>query len=132
MKSIPLRLHDDVVTVTFTLTNNGTVAGTEVSFDVISTSPLFLSLRVLSPVTQIPQLYTSPPASAKSAPFNLKGFDSVFLAPGASTTVSMSLSRLDFSVWDVTSQSWQIATGETGISVGASSRDLRLKGSITN
>ncbi|KAI0639226.1 beta-glucosidase [Trametes polyzona] len=102
-------LHDPVVTVTFTVTNNGTVAGTE-----------------------IPQLYTSPPASAKSAPFNLKGFDSVFLAPGESTTVTLTLSRLDFSVWDVASQSWQIAKGATGISVGASSRDLRLKGSITN
>ncbi|RPD81819.1 beta-glucosidase [Lentinus tigrinus ALCF2SS1-7] len=102
-------LHDKVVTVTFTVTNNGTVAGTE-----------------------IPQLYTSPPASAKSAPFNLKGFDSIFLAPGESTTVTMELSRLDFSVWDVVSQSWQIPSGVTGISVGASSRDLRLKGSITN
>ncbi|TBU49701.1 beta-glucosidase [Dichomitus squalens] len=102
-------LHDPVVTVTFTLTNNGTVAGTE-----------------------IPQLYTSPPASAESAPFNLKGFDSVPLAPGQSTTVSMTLSRLDFSTWDVVSQSWQVTTGVTGISVGASSRDLRLIGSITN
>ena len=81
---------------------------------------------------QIPQLYTSPPASAKSAPFNLKGFDSIFLAPGESTTVTMQLSRFDFSVWDVVSQSWQIPSGVTGISVGASSRDLRLKGSITN
>ncbi|CDO72401.1 Glycoside Hydrolase Family 3 protein [Trametes cinnabarina] len=102
-------LHDPVVTVTFTLTNNGTVAGTEV-----------------------PQLYTSPPASANSAPFNLKGFDSVFLGPGESTTVTMTLARIDFSVWDVPSHSWQIAKGVTGISVGASSRDLRLKGSITN
>ncbi|PIL32144.1 hypothetical protein GSI_06850 [Ganoderma sinense ZZ0214-1] len=102
-------LHDPVVNVTFTVTNNGTVAGTE-----------------------IPQLYTSSPASAQSAPFNLKGFDSIFLVPGQSTTVSMSLSRLDFSTWDVVSQSWQIPSGVTGISVGASSRDLRLKGSITN
>lgn len=97
------------MTVTFTLTNNGTVDGTEV-----------------------PQLYTSPPASAKSAPFNLKEFDSVFLPAGASTTVSFSLSRYSFAVWDVVSQSWQIPSGATGISVGASSRDLRLKGSITN
>nr|AAC26489.1 cellulose-binding beta-glucosidase [Phanerodontia chrysosporium] len=102
-------LHDSVVTVSFTLTNNGTVDGTEV-----------------------PQLYLSPPASAKSAPQNLKGFDSVFLPAGASTTVSFELSRYSFSVWDVVSQSWQIPAGVTGISVGASSRDLRLKGSITN
>ncbi|KAI0095309.1 cellulose-binding beta-glucosidase [Irpex rosettiformis] len=102
-------LHDPVVTVTFTLTNTGQVDGTE-----------------------IPQLYTSPPASAKSAPNNLKGFDSVFLAVGASTTVSFELSRYDFSVWNVVSQQWDIPSGVTGISIGASSRDVRLKGSITN
>ncbi|KAI0348700.1 beta-glucosidase [Trametopsis cervina] len=102
-------LHTPVVTVTFTLTNTGTVAGTE-----------------------IPQLYISPPSTAKSAPNNLKGFDSVFLAAGASTTVSLSLTRYHFSIWDVVSQQWLIPSGVTGISVGASSRDLRLKGSITN
>ncbi|KAI0085604.1 glycoside hydrolase superfamily [Irpex rosettiformis] len=102
-------LHDPVVTVTFTLTNTGQVDGME-----------------------IPQLYTSPPASAKSAPNNLKGFDSVFLAVGASTTVSFELSRYDFSVWNVVSQQWDIPSGVTGVSIGASSRDVRLKGSITN
>lgn len=78
------------------------------------------------------QLYTSPPASANQAPNNLKGFDAVWLNPGESKTVTLSLSRYDFSFWDVVSQSWQIATGKTGISVGSSSRDLKLKGSITN
>ncbi|THH31978.1 hypothetical protein EUX98_g2202 [Antrodiella citrinella] len=102
-------LHDSVVTVSFTLTNNGTVAGTEV-----------------------PQLYLSPPASTNSAPLNLKGFDSVPLAPGQSTTVSFSLSRYSFATWDVPSQSWQIPTGVTGIAVGASSRDIRLRASFTN
>ncbi|KAI0762855.1 beta-glucosidase [Fomes fomentarius] len=102
-------LHQPVVTVSFTLKNTGARAGTE-----------------------IPQLYTSPPSSAKSAPFNLKGFDAVYLGPGESKTVTFQLSRYDFSVWDVVSQSWQVATGKTGISVGASSRDLKLNGSITN
>lgn len=98
-----------MVSVSFTLKNNGTVDGTEV-----------------------PQLYLSPPASAKSAPVNLKGFDSIFLPAGASTTVTIELSRYSFSVWDVVSQNWQIPSGVTGVSVGASSRDLRLKGSIMN
>ena len=104
-----IRLHDPVVNVSFSVTNTGSKAGTEVV-----------------------QLYTSPPASANQAPNNLKGFDAVFLNPGETKTVTIQLSQYDFSVWDVESQSWQIATGETGISVGASSRDLRLKGSITN
>ncbi|TFK76897.1 glycoside hydrolase family 3 protein [Pluteus cervinus] len=102
-------LHDKVVSVTFTLTNNGTVAGHE-----------------------IPQLYLSPPTSAQSAPRNLKGFDSVYLAPGASKSVTLQLSRHDFSIWDTAAQRWTIPTGATGISVGASSRDIRLTGSITN
>ena len=103
------RLHDSVVTVSFTLTNTGSRAGTE-----------------------IPQLYTTPPASAAQAPLNLKGFDAVYLAPGESKTVTFDLSRYDFSYWDVISQSWQIAKGTTGLSVGASSRNIKLKGSIVN
>ncbi|KAI0374300.1 beta-glucosidase [Pilatotrama ljubarskyi] len=81
---------------------------------------------------QVPQLYTSPPASAQSAPLNLKGFDAVFLNQGESKTVTFQLSRYDFSVWDVVAQRWEIPQGVTGISVGASSRNLKLKGSITN
>jgi hypothetical protein len=50
------------------------------------------------------QLYISPPASANSPPQLLRGFDSVFLAPGASTTVSFSLSRYDLSIWNVVTQ----------------------------
>ncbi|KAJ3736982.1 beta-glucosidase [Lentinula guzmanii] len=101
--------HDAVVNVTFTVENNGTVSGNEV-----------------------PQLYITLPSSAGAAPLNLKGFDSVFLAPGQSTQVTMSLSRFDFSVWDVLSQQWIIPSGATSISIGASSRDIRLSHTITN
>ncbi|TFY82692.1 hypothetical protein EWM64_g1318 [Hericium alpestre] len=95
--------------VSFSLKNNGTVAGHE-----------------------SPQLYTSPPASAKAAPFNLRGFDNVFLAPGESQTVSFNLSRYDLSSWSVTNQRWEVPSGSTGVSMGASSRDLRLQGTIQN
>ena len=122
------RLHDPVVTVSFTLTNTGSVAGTEVMHELV----LSLEITLILGMIKAPQLYLSPPASANSAPFNLRGFDSVFLGPGESKTVSFSLSRYDFSVWDTGSQSWQIVKGTTGISVGASSRDLRLKDSIDN
>ncbi|KDR74106.1 hypothetical protein GALMADRAFT_227804 [Galerina marginata CBS 339.88] len=102
-------LHTKVVTVTFSLNNSGAVAGHE-----------------------IPQLYLSLPASAKSPSKMLKGFDSVFLTPGQTTTVTMQLSRLDFSVWDAVNQRWQIPSGQTGISIGASSRNILLTGSVTN
>ncbi|KAJ7237907.1 beta-glucosidase, partial [Mycena haematopus] len=102
-------LHTAVVTVSFTLNNNGTVAGNEV-----------------------PQLYLTFPTSANTAPMNLKGFDSVFVGAGQSVSVSMTLSRFDFSMWNVLTQRWEIATGTTTISIGASSRDIRLTGTIVN
>ncbi|KAG6845950.1 hypothetical protein H0H87_010998 [Tephrocybe sp. NHM501043] len=101
-------LHTKVITVTFTVKNNGTVAGHE-----------------------IPQLYSSPPASIQSAPKNLKGFDSIYLSPGESKSVSIQLSRYDLSFWEVVSQRWKVPSGTHGISVGASSRDIRLTGSFT-
>lgn len=62
---------------------------------------------------------------------NLKGFDSVSLAAGESKTVTMQLSRFDLSIWNVVNQRYELHTGKTGISVGASSRDIRLTGSLT-
>ncbi|THH07422.1 hypothetical protein EW145_g3390 [Phellinidium pouzarii] len=106
-QSLDSWLHDEVITVSFTLKNNGTVYGTE-----------------------IPQLYTTPPASTNSAPMNLKGFDSVALSVGQSTTVTMQLSRFDLSVWDVGTQRYEVPSENIGISVGASSRDIRLTGTI--
>lgn len=81
---------------------------------------------------QIPQLYLSLPASANSPPKSLKGFDSIFLTPGQTTTVTMQLSRFDLSIWDVVNQRWSIPSGQTNILIGASSRDIRLTSSITN
>ena len=76
------------------------------------------------------QLYLNHPKSAKEPPSILRGFDDIYLVAGASTTVSLSLSRYDLSVWDVVSQSWVRPKGTIGVTIGASSRDARLKGSI--
>ncbi|KAL0950918.1 hypothetical protein HGRIS_007675 [Hohenbuehelia grisea] len=105
--SVDADLHNKVITVQFSVSNVGSVAGTE-----------------------IPQLYTSPPASAQSAPRNLKGFESVFLRPGERQTVTIQLSQFDLSVWDVATQQYKVHSGKTGILIGASSRDIRLTGSI--
>jgi len=106
--SLDPSLHKTAYQVTATITNNGTVAGHE-----------------------CPQLYLSPPASANSPPYLLKGFDSMFLTPGQSKTVTFNISRYDLSIWDVVTQRWQLPRGNTGVTVGASSRDRRLKGTIT-
>ena len=72
------------------------------------------------------------PASTNEPPSLLRGFDSVFLTPGQSKTVTFQLTRYDLSIWDVVSQRWVIPSGTFGINVGASSRDFRLKGSVAH
>ncbi|KAJ7160088.1 glycoside hydrolase family 3 protein [Mycena filopes] len=100
-------LHAPVVTVHFTVKNTGQVGGHE-----------------------IPQLYVSLPGSTNSPPRVLKGFDSVFVSPSQSQGVTIQLSRFDLAVWNVVQQRWQVPAGKIGISVGASSRDIRLNGSL--
>ncbi|KAK3937742.1 beta-glucosidase cel3A [Diplogelasinospora grovesii] len=102
-------LFDTVATVTCAVTNAGGVAGAEV-----------------------PQLYISLPSSAPSAPpKQLRGFAKLSLAPGASGTATFNLRRKDLSYWDVRTQNWIVPSGSFGVSVGASSRDIRLTGTIT-
>ncbi|KAG7099440.1 hypothetical protein E1B28_001291 [Marasmius oreades] len=107
--SLDSGLHEKVVNVAFTIRNSGDVAGNEV-----------------------PQLYLTFPSAAQSAPRNLKGFDNVFIAAGQSKTVTLQLSRFDFSVWNPATQRWEIPSGQTTVAIGASSRDIRLTGSIQN
>jgi len=93
--------------VSFTVKNTGALAGTEIS-----------------------QLYLHFPVRAYEPPSVLRGFTDVKLQPGEAQCVMITLSRYDLSIWDVVSQSWIRPSGWYSLSVGASSRDLRLKGSI--
>ena len=79
---------------------------------------------------QIPQLYLHFPSSAGEPPSVLRGFSDVLLYPGQSKTVTLTLSRYDLSIWDSAAQGWRKPAGEFTFSVGASSRDFKLKGSI--
>lgn len=102
-------LFQQIATATATIANSGSVAGAEVS-----------------------QLYLTLPSGAPAAPpKQLRGFTKLSLQPGASGTATFNLRRRDLSYWDVASQNWVVPKGDFGISVGASSRDLRLTGSIT-
>ena len=95
--------------VSFTLTNSGQMAGAEV-----------------------PQLYLGFPASAGEPPKQLKGFDKVWLAPGASTHVSFALTSRDLSIWDVNTHAWSPVQGSFDVYVGPSSRNVQLKSSFIN
>lgn len=103
-------LWDAFFNVTFSLQNTGSVAGAEVV-----------------------QLYIGFPDSTPSGtpPKQLRGFEKVFLEAGATEVVSLELMRRDISYWDVVSQEWVIPSGEFMVSVGSSSRDLKLIRSVT-
>lgn len=79
---------------------------------------------------QIPQLYLHHPASAGEPPSVLKGFTDVRLKKGQTSTVTLTLSRYDLSIWDTVAQGWVKPSGKITFSVGASSRDFRLTGTI--
>ena len=61
----------------------------------------------------------------------LKGFDKIELQSGEEKEVSFILDRRSFAFYDTESTDWQIETGEFEILLGASSRDIRLKDTIT-
>ncbi|KAI0083610.1 glycosyl hydrolase family 3 N terminal domain-containing protein [Irpex rosettiformis] len=102
-----LWLHRPFVKVQFEVQNTGNVDGGEIT-----------------------QLYLHHPASAGEPPSVLKGFDDIYLHQGQKKAVTITLSRYDLSVWDVVHQGWVKPKGKITFSVGASSRDFRLKGSV--
>ncbi|KAH7908219.1 family 3 glycoside hydrolase [Hygrophoropsis aurantiaca] len=105
--STALWLHMPAYQVTFNVKNTGSVYGGE-----------------------IPQLYLHHPASAMEPPSILKGFTNIELSPGETGKASITLSRYDVSIWDVVRQGWARPEGTIAFSVGVSSRDFRLNGTI--
>lgn len=81
----------------------------------------------------VPQLYVTYPDSTPSGtpPYQLRGFEKVSLAAGETKTVGFELLRRDISYWNVEVQDWVIPSGEFTISVGFSSRDLRVVDTIS-
>lgn len=81
----------------------------------------------------VPQLYITLPSSApEGTPVRqLRGFEKVALTAGETQTVGFELMRRDISYWDIVAQDWVIPAGEFTISVGFSSRDLRVVANVT-
>ena len=58
----------------------------------------------------------------------LKGFQKVFLQPGESRRVTLELDQRSFAYFNTTKRLWDAVPDTYDILVGASSRDLALKG----
>lgn len=98
-------LWDEMVTISVTITNTGSLDGDEVA-------QLYLGIPH-RPVRQ------------------LRGFEKVRIHAGESAQVAFRLNRRDLSVWDVSRQQWRLQKGEYAVHVGRSSRDLPLRGTVT-
>ncbi|TVY80969.1 putative beta-glucosidase A [Lachnellula suecica] len=100
------QLWDVMYTVSATVTNTGSVKGTE-----------------------IPQLYLNlgGPDDPKVV---LRGFDDLILDPQESETFTYEITRRDISNWDTASQNWVVSSYPKTVYVGSSSRNLPLTGPL--
>jgi len=92
------------VTVSFDVTNTGSVEGADVA-----------------------QVYVSDPSAKATRPEReLKGFEKVRLAAGETKHVSVSLDARAFSYWDEGAHKWTIDPGKFVVRVGDSSENTPL------
>ncbi len=100
--------EDDGLTVSFKIKNTGSVAGAEVA-----------------------ELYVKDVASTVYRPEKeLKGFKKIYLEPGEEKELEIKLDSRAFSYYNVNIKDWHVESGEFKILIGASSRDIRLEGSV--
>ena len=97
---------NELVTAQFEIKNTGARAGAEVA-----------------------QLYVHKKNPGRPRPEKeLKGFKKVFLKAGETQTVTVALNRGAFSAYDPARGGWVAEPDDFEISIGSSSRDLRLQG----
>ena len=82
--------------------------------------------------SEVVQLYVGLPSSVLiRAKHELKGFCKVRLEPGERKEIVLTLDERSFSYYNVPAKAWAIEGGEYLLELGASSRDIRLKASVT-
>ncbi len=102
-------LASDTIDVAVSVENTGPVAGREVV-----------------------QLYVGEHSPTVPRPVReLKGFRKVMLEPGEERMVRFSLHWQDFAYWDVRAGGWVMNPGKYELSLGSSSRDIRLSCTVT-
>jgi len=77
--------------------------------------------------TEIAQVYAGLPRAAGEPPKRLVGWARVALRPHERRRVSVEVDPQRLAVWDADGDEWDLVPGEYRVSVGASSRDLRLR-----
>ncbi len=99
---------DKCATISFKIKNTGSRAGAEVA-----------------------QVYVGKTGSKVFRPLReLKGFEKVFLQPGEEKEITIQLDERAFSYYCVGAHKWCVEPGAYTISVGSSSRDIRLRGDV--
>lgn len=94
--------------VSFTIKNTGSVPGAEIA-----------------------QVYVAAPKGSVFCPEKeLRGFARVALAPGETKRVFVRLPERAYQYWNIAENRWATAGGRYEILVGASSRDIRLRGAV--
>jgi len=80
---------------------------------------------------EVVQMYVGDPSATIDRPVReLKGFERVELAPGESKTVHFQVDRRALSFYSTERHAWIAQPGQFEVSVGSSSRDLRLRGTL--
>jgi len=80
---------------------------------------------------EVVQLYVSFPDSKVERPvIALKAFKRVFVSKGKTTDVLVSLKTDELKYWNVDKHAFVLEKGKVNLSIGASSADLRLNGSV--
>jgi beta-glucosidase len=80
---------------------------------------------------EVVQMYVGDPSATIDRPVReLKGFERVELAPGESKTVHFQVDRRSLSFYSTERHAWIAQPGQFEVSVGSSSRDLRLRGTF--
>jgi beta-glucosidase len=81
---------------------------------------------------EVPQIYlgapSDPPIGSDFAVRKLVGFTRVELKPGQAARIKVRIDDRELSYWSVWQRGWVIARGKRTLYVGASSRDIRLRG----
>lgn len=80
---------------------------------------------------EVAQIYVRDEESSLPRPLKeLKGFSKVFLKPGEKRRLKVTLPANAFSFYDPARGGWVLEAGDFNVTVGASSRDMRLEGKV--